>query len=116
MFTLTNPMKVMNDRYVVTSLPCPDCGTTKTVSISSEQLFAYNQGAYCQDVLKDYVNSHSSLLCGSNRYLGIWWDGMNWVLDVCEKFEEKRNALFFGIVRKQLAIWDNAKKQEIVVR
>jgi hypothetical protein len=54
MFTLTNPMKVMNDRYVVTSLPCPDCGTTKTVSISSQQLFAYNQGAYCQDVLKDY--------------------------------------------------------------
>lgn len=54
MFTLTNPMKVMNERYVVTSLPCPDCGTTKTVSISSEQLFAYNQGGYAQDVLKDY--------------------------------------------------------------
>ena len=54
MFTLTNPMKVMNERYVVTSLPCPDCKETQTVSISSEQLFAYNQGGYAQDVLKDY--------------------------------------------------------------
>lgn len=53
-FTLTNPMKVMNERYVVTSLPCPACKETETVSISSAQLFAYHQGGYAQDVLKDY--------------------------------------------------------------
>ena len=54
MFTLTNPMKVMNERYVVTSLPCPACKETETVSISSAQLFAYNQGGYAQDVLSAY--------------------------------------------------------------
>ena len=54
MFTLHNPMKVMNERYVVTSHPCPTCGEEKTVSISSEQLFAYRQGGYAQTVLSDY--------------------------------------------------------------
>jgi hypothetical protein len=54
MFTLHNPMKVMNERYVVTSHPCPTCGDERTVSISSEQLFAYRQGAMAQDVLSAY--------------------------------------------------------------
>jgi hypothetical protein len=54
MFTLHNPMKVMNERYVVTSHPCPTCNEEKTVSVSSQQLFAYHQGGYAQDVLSDY--------------------------------------------------------------
>jgi hypothetical protein len=73
-------------------------------------------GMLTQDVVQNYVNSHSSLLCEPNRYLGIWWDGMNWVLDVAEIFEEKRNAIFFGIVRNQLAIWDNTNRREITIR
>jgi len=56
MFTLNNPMKVMDNNYVVTSHPCPRCGETKTVAISSEKLFAYNQGAMAQDVLSDFDN------------------------------------------------------------
>lgn len=54
MFTLNNPMKVMNGNYVVTSNPCPNCNTTKTVPISSDKLFAYHQGAMAQEVLSDY--------------------------------------------------------------
>ena len=54
MFTLHNPMKVMNERYVVTSHPCPTCNETETVSIASDKLYAYNQGAYAQDVLSEY--------------------------------------------------------------
>lgn len=54
MFTLHNPMKVMEGNYVVTSHPCPICGTTKTVRISSDKLYAYNQGALAQQVLSDY--------------------------------------------------------------
>jgi hypothetical protein len=54
MFTLHNPMKVMNERYAVTSHPCPMCNETKTVSISSSELFAYHQGALAQNVLSDY--------------------------------------------------------------
>ena len=54
MFTLHNPMKVMNERYVVTSHPCPTCGEEKTVSISSAELFAYHQGGLAQTVLSAY--------------------------------------------------------------
>lgn len=54
MFTLNNPMKVMEGNYVVTSNPCPMCGETKTVAITGDKLFAYNQGAMAQDVLSAY--------------------------------------------------------------
>jgi predicted RNA-binding Zn-ribbon protein involved in translation (DUF1610 family) len=54
MFTLHNPMKVMNERYVVTSHPCPMCGDTLTVSIASDKLFAYRQGGLAQNVLSEY--------------------------------------------------------------
>ena len=54
MFTLHNPMKVMNERYAVTSHPCPTCNETKTVTVSSAQLFAYHQGGLAQQILEDY--------------------------------------------------------------
>jgi hypothetical protein len=54
MFTLNNPMKVMNERYAVTSHPCPRCNEDLTVSVSSQELFAYRQGALAQDVLSAY--------------------------------------------------------------
>ena len=54
MFTLHNPMKVMNERYVVTSHPCPMCNDTLTVSIASDKLFAYRQGDLAQNVLSEY--------------------------------------------------------------
>ena len=54
MFTLHNPVKTLNGSYVVTSHPCPTCGETQNVAITSDKLFAYNQGAYAQDVLSAY--------------------------------------------------------------
>lgn len=55
MFTLHNPIK-LNDLsgYFVTSHACPMCDTKVTVTIAPEKLYAYNQGAYAQDVLSDY--------------------------------------------------------------
>ena len=44
----------MEGNYVVTSNPCPMCGETKTVAITGDKLFAYNQGAMAQDVLSAY--------------------------------------------------------------
>ena len=74
MFTLHNPMKVMNERYVVTSHPCPTCKETKTVSISSAQLFSYHQGGYAQDVLKDYdAGIRERFITG---ICGTCWDDM----------------------------------------
>jgi len=47
-------MKVMEGNYVVTSHACPMCGETKTVAITGDELFAYNQGAYAQQVLSRF--------------------------------------------------------------
>jgi predicted RNA-binding Zn-ribbon protein involved in translation (DUF1610 family) len=54
MFTLHNPVKTLNGSYVVTSHPCPMCGDTQNVAITSDKLFAYHQGAYAQEVLSDF--------------------------------------------------------------
>ena len=74
MFTLHNPMKVMNERYVVTSHPCPTCNEEKTVSISSQQLFAYRQGGLAQTVLSDYdADVRERFITG---ICGVCWDSM----------------------------------------
>jgi hypothetical protein len=54
MFTLNNITKNEELNYLVSSHPCPNCGTTETIEIAPEKLYAYNQGAYCQDVLSGY--------------------------------------------------------------
>jgi len=74
MFTLHNPMKVMNERYVVTSHPCPTCNETKTVSISSAELFAYHQGGLAQTVLSAYdADVRERFITG---ICGTCWDEM----------------------------------------
>lgn len=55
MFTLMNPTKLADlSGYFVTSLPCPSCNETETIFVTPEKLYAYNQGAYAQDVLSNY--------------------------------------------------------------
>ena len=55
MFTLHNPTKLPDlSGYFVTSHACPMCDTSVTITVTPEQLFAYNQGAYVQTVLADY--------------------------------------------------------------
>jgi hypothetical protein len=54
MFTLHNPVKTLNGSYVVTSHPCPTCGDTQNIAITSDKLFAYRQGALAQDVLSNF--------------------------------------------------------------
>ncbi len=65
------------------------------------------------DLVAEYVKRHADLLTEPNKFLGVWFDGTNWVFDVSELFEEKRQALFFGIIRKQKAIWDNKGRKEV---
>jgi hypothetical protein len=67
-------MKVMNERYVVTSHPCPTCNETKTVSISSAELFAYHQGGLAQTVLSSYdADVRERFITG---ICGTCWDEM----------------------------------------
>jgi len=55
MFKLYNPTKTEDlQGYFVDSHDCPVCHTSATVVITPEQLYAYNQGAYAQEVMSDY--------------------------------------------------------------
>jgi hypothetical protein len=54
MFALNNPNKTDDhEAYQVESLPCPHCKTKITITITPQQLYAYNQGEKIQDVLFD---------------------------------------------------------------
>jgi hypothetical protein len=55
MFQLHNPVKSDDlQYYTVTSHPCPTCNTTVSINITPDKLYAYNQGAYAQEVLSKY--------------------------------------------------------------
>lgn len=82
------------------------------------------------ELVADYVKRHAVELADPRKYLGIWFERRTfdtsfipsdktkgrWVFDVSEIFGEKRNALFFGIIRNQRAIWDNGKKRAIKIK
>lgn len=55
MFKLYNPIKTVDlNGYTVHSHDCPVCHTSTSVLITPEKLYAYNQGAYAQEVLSEY--------------------------------------------------------------
>jgi len=55
MFKLHNPIKSDDlEWYTVTSHPCPTCNTTVSIEIRPDKLYAYNQGAYAQEVLSEH--------------------------------------------------------------
>jgi predicted RNA-binding Zn-ribbon protein involved in translation (DUF1610 family) len=57
MFALNNPIKLADlSGYVVSSHACPMCGDVATTVVTPQQMFAYNQGAYAQDVLPNLDN------------------------------------------------------------
>lgn len=66
-----------------------------------------------EPILKQYIAKHSVELSKPNSFLGVWYDGRNYVLDVSENIPTKRDAMFWAIVRKQKCIWDCAKQDEV---
>ena len=75
MFTLNRPTKNADHTgYICESKPCPSCGTTLLIEVTPEQLFAYNQGGYVQDVLKDHAPFiRERFVTG---FCGTCWDNM----------------------------------------
>jgi predicted RNA-binding Zn-ribbon protein involved in translation (DUF1610 family) len=53
MSTLLDITKIEEGTYQVSSLPCPQCGESLTLTITGPQLWAYNQGGYITDVFPD---------------------------------------------------------------
>lgn len=68
-----------------------------------------------EDVIRDYLREKAHLLTPPNRYFGVWLDGDEYVLDISEKAETRDIAVFLGKRRKQKAIWDNSRKDEIIL-
>lgn len=68
-----------------------------------------------EETIRTYIQNHLNDLSKDNAYFGCWFDGNDYILDVSENFERKRDAVFYAIVRKQKAIWDCAKRDEIRV-
>lgn len=75
MFTLNVRTKLSDQSaYVIDSKPCPMCGDVLTISLAPEKLFAYNQGAYVQEVLSDYdADTRERFLSGT---CSPCWDSM----------------------------------------
>lgn len=66
--------KVEEDVYSVTSLACPDCGTSITKLIGGDQLYSYNMGFHVQDVFPSLsADEREQFLSG---YCGLCWDKM----------------------------------------
>jgi hypothetical protein len=62
-----------------------------------------------EDILRDYIDQHVLALAEENHFLGAWLSNGKYVLDVSEIMAQKRQAIFFGIIRKQDEVWDCAK-------
>ena len=75
MFILNNIVKAADlSGYYAESKPCPNCNYTATVFISPQKLYAYNQGAYIQEVLEGYTpDVRERFISG---YCGECWDAM----------------------------------------
>ena len=48
---ITHIGKVAEGQYTISSLPCPSCSTSTTITIDGANLFKYHQGARVQEVL-----------------------------------------------------------------
>jgi Zn ribbon nucleic-acid-binding protein len=51
--SITSVEKVKEGEYKITSLDCPSCDKSLTITITGEQLFQINQGAFIQDALPE---------------------------------------------------------------
>ena len=74
MFTLNKITKNEELNYFVSSHPCPNCDSTLSVEITPDKLYAYNQGAYAQDVLSAYdADVRERFISGT---CGVCWTEM----------------------------------------
>jgi hypothetical protein len=66
-------------------------------------------------VLSRYINEHFKLLTDGRHFLGAWIDqasGTLWI-DVSERFNVREYAILVAEDRKEIAVWDVAKSEEI---
>ena len=62
---------------------------------------------------QEFARQHRAILAQPWHYLGTWKQGDLLHLDVSQRVEDGAQALALGVVRKELAIWDNANGCEV---
>lgn len=68
-----------------------------------------------EETISAYINKNINQLVKDNAFFSCWFDGHNFILDVSEIYERKRDAVFHAIVKKHHIIWDCATQDEIAV-
>lgn len=72
----------------------------------------YDTKAITQE-LRLYIGKHGIELEQPNRWLGAWFDGTALYFDISEIVMDQQTAIELGKERKQIAIFDNEKKESI---
>ncbi len=67
------------------------------------------------DIVINYVKHHLDELCDDDAFLGIWFKNNQWYLDVSFNIDDINIAIVYGTENKQLAIWDCANCEEIIL-
>lgn len=89
------------------------------VSISNHE-YVISSGVRFKDAalaaeIKDYALKNADLLMNGDIFLGSWVQGADIYLDCSRRFLDKREALEFGMLNNQLAIYDAENKVSITL-
>ena len=60
-----------------------------------------------------YIATRFRALSKSNRYLGLWYNGAEWVFDVSIHIASRESAIAFAKANDQGAVWDCRKGESI---
>jgi len=99
-------------------MPSATINPTRGYMVSLKGFEKKLKGSLDTDIVMDYVHSEidsTGLLNNHHTYLGIWLKEGTWYLDVSINMDDRVSAIAFGKANEQIAIWDCALGEEIVL-
>jgi hypothetical protein len=99
-------------------MPSATINPTRGYMVSLKGFEKKLQDSLDMAVVIDYVDSEinsTGLLNNHHTYLGIWLKEGTWYLDVSINMDDRTSAIIFGKTNEQIAIWDCALGDEIVL-
>lgn len=99
-------------------MPSATINPTRGYMVSLKGFEKKLKGSLDTDIVMDYVYSEldsTGLLNNHHTYLGIWLKEGTWYLDVSINMDDRDSAIAFGKANEQIAIWDCALGDEIVL-
>jgi hypothetical protein len=68
-----------------------------------------------EDGLQQYIAEHETVLAQPGNYLGAWFNGDEWYLDVSRVIDDRSTALELGSQWGQIAVFDLERKLPFIV-